>query len=87
MNAGCADNAPPAVERREAQHPSQGCARLRTARGRPDRKGCPQKGASQAPWRLPALHPPFWGKEKGRQAHPGPSTTGAAERWLFDNSD
>jgi len=52
------------MERREAQHPDRkGCARLRTARGGPDRKGLP-KGASQAPWRLPALHS-LRGKEKG----------------------
>jgi len=52
------------MERREAQRPDRkGLARLRTARGGPDRKGLP-KGLSPSPWRLPALHSPFGGRGK-----------------------
>src|SRR6476646_7737941 len=51
--------------------PRKGCARLRTARGEPDRKGL-SKGASQAPWRLPALHS-LRGKEKGDRPSRGRS--------------
>jgi hypothetical protein len=40
------------------------------------------KGVSQAPWRLPALHPPFSGERKKGPAPPAPQTTGQAERWL-----
>src|SRR5215203_4157352 len=44
------------------------------------------KGASQAPWRLPALQSLVGGKkEKWDAGHPGPEQqrTGAAERWLI----
>jgi len=41
----------------------------------------PSKGASQAPWRLPALHSPF-GEGKGTTARPAPQTNRAAKRWL-----
>ena len=46
------------------------------------------KGASQAPGASRRSIPPLGGGEEGKQAHPGPSTTGAAERWLpelFEN--
>ena len=72
-----------AMERREAQGSSQGPARLGTPtplntwvpearrEGRPIAR--PARGASQAPWRLPALHSLIRGKkENGMQAHPGP---------------
>src|SRR5690606_11883038 len=40
------------------------------------------KGASQAPWRLPALHSPFEGEGKtDRRARP-PQRRRDAERWL-----
>ena len=62
-------------------------------KGQPDRKGGP-RGASSSPWRLPALHPLIfwgdsprapWGKEKGKGSPRAPQTTGAAERWLFQD--
>src|SRR6476620_9199545 len=54
-----------AVERREAPPPSHGGGTPRKRSGRADRKACP-KEASQASWRLPALHPLApRGKEKG----------------------
>ena len=85
-----------ALERREAQGSSQEPARhgtpipLKTlgsrklgVQRRPIAR--PAKGASQAPWRLPALHPLVRGEKENRDAgHPGPEQqrTGAAERWL-----
>src|SRR6185312_13225916 len=41
------------------------------------------KGASQAPGASRRSIPPLGGGEEGKQAHPGPSTTGAAERCLL----
>ena len=41
-----------------------------SARRRSDRKGC-LKGASQTPWRLPALHPLVGETEKGKRRAPG----------------
>jgi len=54
----------------------------------PERRAdCPiaravHKGASQAPWRLPALHPLFGERKKGHRRRPRRQRTGPAERWL-----
>jgi len=40
----------------------------------------PKGGLAPPPWRLPALHSPFGETEKGKQAYPAPSTTGAMTR-------
>ena len=51
----------------------------------------PAKGASQAPWRLPALHPLVEGRRKiGMTGHPGRRKTknrgsGALANGLFEN--
>jgi len=78
----CADCAGlSAVERREAPGP---CAK--GSRVSPDARRVspnPPKGASPAPWRLPALHSLFGGTEKGTTAYPAPPRIRAAERWLF----
>jgi hypothetical protein len=69
------------MERREAQHPYVTGVRAPRGRtrnpvlenwraGRPDRKGMPMRGLAN-PWRLPALHSPFWGEEKRDSGLPG----------------
>ena len=80
------DNAT-AMERREAQGSSQGPARPGTPTPfqnlGPGSSACepalarPVKGASQAPWRLPALHSPHveGEKEKRDTGEPGARTT------------
>ena len=50
------------------------------ARGRPIARAA-QRGLA-SPWRLPALHSPFRGTEKGNRPTPRLQRTGAAERWL-----
>lgn len=60
----------PRMARREEQHPSQGCARLRTARGWPVARAV-QRGLA-SPWRLPTRHLSRVGKAKRDTGVPAP---------------